>query len=144
MEEAGAGGWVGICEPPAFQGWCALPTHTKLRLPVRGARLTGERQGCTRELSLSLCRTWKTGALSGLDRRTEALSGLNSGTGALSGLDMETGALSGLNSGMGALSGLGVETEALAGPIGETEALYGHGGREERGQVSIYLHSFSF
>ncbi len=49
-EEAGvserAGGWVGICEPPGFQGWCVLPTHThthtKLRLPALGVRLTGE------------------------------------------------------------------------------------------------------
>ncbi len=65
-----------------------LHTHTKLRLPAEGARLTGERQ------SLSV-QDMETGALSGLDWGTGALSGLNSGLGALSGQDVEPGVTEG-------------------------------------------------
>ncbi len=52
---------VGICEPPGFQGWCALPTHThQIATPSMGSTTdkgtTGLNSGTE---SLSLSRTRK-------------------------------------------------------------------------------------
>ncbi len=86
MEEAGAGRWADILETPGFQGWCVLLTHTKLGLPGRGARLTG-------------------------DSGTKYFSKQDLETGTLSELDGGTGDLAGLNSGMGAGGGYGCVVE---------------------------------
>ncbi len=69
VEEAGAGRWADILETPGFQGWCVLLTHTKLGLPGRGARLTGD--SGTKYFSK---QDLETGTLSELDGGTGDLS----------------------------------------------------------------------